>query len=116
MITNQVAFDQIWEYFVVQGNPQSEERQSCKLRTVSGKRCAIGLLIPDELYKSEMEGEAAQDLTTKHPQLEPHLPESLFSIALQEAHDEPSSETFSQEIEIHLRQVAQDYKLTIPGG
>jgi hypothetical protein len=39
-----------------------DNRCTCKYRSMSGDKCFIGELIPDEMYKPEIEGMLASDL------------------------------------------------------
>ena len=55
-----------WDWFVVQGKPQSMGKRDgemvCKYRAGKSKRCAVGIFIPDNRYKREMEGGDLNDL------------------------------------------------------
>ena len=59
-LTKQEVFDQVWDYFVVQGHPQSIYYDtsgfgSCMYRSENSK-CAIGIFIPDDEYSISLEG------------------------------------------------------------
>lgn len=59
MLTKQEIFDKVWDYFVVQGKPRSSDANGkCQYLTDDGCRCAVGVLMPDNV------AEAARLLTT----------------------------------------------------
>lgn len=59
--TAQDIFDTVATHLLTQGKRSVNEAGGCAYRGVNGQMCAIGVLIPDELYSAErMEG---QDVT-----------------------------------------------------
>jgi hypothetical protein len=54
-LNKQEAFDKAVKGIILQGGP-SREGTGCLYRGPDGKKCAIGHLIPDELYDPDMEG------------------------------------------------------------
>jgi hypothetical protein len=48
--------DFVREQLIKQGKPAKFEAGPCYYRTADGCKCAIGHLIPNELYQKEMEG------------------------------------------------------------
>ena len=63
MSTMQKIYDHIWNHFIVEGNPFGYDHQEyiCKYRTTGGAKCAVGCLIPDDLYDEEIEGIGVAD-------------------------------------------------------
>lgn len=68
-LTNQQIFDRVAEHLLRQacksvrgGGNDSGVDQECAYRGADGRRCAIGCLIPDELYNGSIEGTAVGDL------------------------------------------------------
>lgn len=65
-IANQEIFNRAWQAFIVEGRPPStgavnndpSSPPRCQYRAEGGRRCAIGLCIPDEMYDPGMEGHA----------------------------------------------------------
>jgi hypothetical protein len=56
-LNKQEAFDKAARGIILQGGPSREDGSACCLyRGPDGRRCAIGHLIPDELYDPDMEG------------------------------------------------------------
>lgn len=48
----------------------------CKYRAADGKKCAIGGLIPDEMYNSNMECNSARSLLSYYSELKKYLTET----------------------------------------
>lgn len=61
----QEIFDLVVEHLFTQGRPACQDDGRCRYRMAGGLRCAIGALIPDELYKEEFEGASAYRLVYK---------------------------------------------------
>jgi hypothetical protein len=55
-LTNQECFNKVWDWFVVNKNPQSIKDNVCQYRGPNGAKCAAGVLMPDENYSVEFEG------------------------------------------------------------
>lgn len=51
----QEIFNKVSTHLLTQGRPAREEDR-CRYRTTDGLFCAVGCLIPDELYSSSFEG------------------------------------------------------------
>lgn len=129
LLNKQRVFNKVWDYFVVQKKPQSRGIGifgACKYRSADGNKCAIGCLIPDELYSPEFDspGEglssAVDDLVTTIPEFRLALgsvvdlaEENMMRLllSLQCAHDE-----YFDEIEDALRNVASTYNLEVPSA
>ena len=76
----------------------------------STKRCAIGCLIPDNLYEKEMEGNAVDDLLRNFPKVKKFFDgvSSDLLAALQIVHDNELVKNWPRELEV----VAKSYGLT----
>lgn len=55
MITNQEIFDRVADHLIKQGKP-ARDRTGCRYRGPGGTQCALGCLIKDEFYSTELEG------------------------------------------------------------
>jgi hypothetical protein len=55
MKTNQQVFDFVATHLFAQGRQAKDIDGSCMYRSPEGNACAVGCLIPDDMYKSEME-------------------------------------------------------------
>ena len=51
----QEVFDLVVEHLFKQGRPAYDGNQGCRYRTHDGLRCAVGVLIPDDLYDPAFE-------------------------------------------------------------
>lgn len=122
-MNKQEVFDRVWNHFVVEGNPLSISRDiegSCLYRGPDGTKCAVGLLIPDELYSPDMEGNSVcgliDDFANKSlaKVLDVENKDDISFLArLQSAHDLADD---VDPIEDRLRDVAERCKLSIPRG
>ena len=89
-LTKQQIFDRATEHLRQQRAQSIDPVTSvCRYRGPDGLKCAVGVLIPDELYSPEMEGLLADEVVKRHPALA-----SLFSAdspsllnSLQHVHD-----------------------------
>lgn len=114
--TLQEVFDVVATHLLTQNKKaQHEETGECMYRTCDGLRCAVGVLIPDELYDPNMEWTGVVTVTeraTKTPMqsrlvvaYEPYL-ELLTS--LQTIHDR----SLPSEWPGALSNLAKEYRLT----
>jgi hypothetical protein len=56
-LTLQDVFNKNWQCFVIEGQPRAvNTNQQCCYKTSDGKKCAIGVCIPDEIYRPTMNG------------------------------------------------------------
>lgn len=117
-MTNQEAFTKVIIHLRTQGHPAiDKDKDVCVYRHPNGiDRCAIGILIPDEEYKSDFEGELVGKIYSMVPSFQ-NLDINLLTI-LQYMHDSSSHKGFNiewpKEIEIEFLYIAQKYNLHIP--
>ncbi len=112
MLTNQEVFNRVWQNFVVEKAPQSKsEGYYCLYRGPDGKKCAAGLLIPDELYQPGFEKRRFSTLPYNITGL---VLSPDFVDYVQQAHDDPQESTFSTDIEARLRRLAAEFRLSVP--
>lgn len=57
MVTSQEVYDKVSAH-LLQQKSQSRNREGCAYRGAGGRMCAVGCLIPDELYKRSFEGKS----------------------------------------------------------
>ena len=67
-MTEQEIFDRVVHHLAKQ-RVLAHEDGSCKYRDKHGNMCAVGCLIPDDLYRDEMEGDSVRDLANR-PEME----------------------------------------------
>lgn len=123
-MTNQEAFDKAVAGLAAQGFKRSvggpDGFEQCVYRGKDGKKCALGHLIPDDLYRPRIEGMGAGN-----PLMRPLLFELGLSIefsrALQSAHDSAYTiDAHDKQIDAPetmkamLRRVADKFGLTKP--
>lgn len=93
----QAIFNAVATHLFRQGKPAySFDEHACMYRTPDGLKCAVGCLIPDELYTPLMEFQAAGNLITYASVRGYQLPEFIEANArllreLQEVHDDPDN-------------------------
>jgi len=88
-MTLQEIFDKVVQHARTQGTEAMDRLGTCVYRTLDGRKCFIGALIPDEEYNPDMEGASVADLCSAYPYID-----RMFSgisdytlMALQDIHD-----------------------------
>lgn len=123
MYTLQSIFDTVWNHFIVNETlPGMDVSGACAYKAgeePNCRKCAVGILIPDELYEPEMEGEPASTLVTSWDSLIPlfsQIPEDFID-DLQHAHDDSigADLPFHKKFELSLLMLASQYELMVPG-
>lgn len=77
-------------------------RDRCLFRAPDGTSCAIGALIPDELYHPDMEKLTTHELIKQHPELAPHgisYKNADLLGRLMNIHDVASSDSWDEELQ-----------------
>lgn len=90
MIGNQEAFDRVVRHLLVQRAKSrlfGRAGSYCAYRGANGFRCAIGGLLPDDVYDPEMEALSVDLLIEKFPAVQDLLPECSMALTLQSVHD-----------------------------
>jgi len=111
-VTNQEAFNKVVKHLLAQMK-QSSKGDNCLYRGPNGTKCAIGCLIPDELYDPKMENTIAFNIkhfNNKMLMLFNGIDIDLLE-ALQEVHDQSSPDQWTN----NLKLVAENHNLTWPG-
>jgi hypothetical protein len=111
--TEQDVFDAVWAGMESQGWKRSTDEDGwCMYRGVDGRRCAVGHLIPDDLYRPSMEVSGVDDKPVRTVLRAIGVENISFLYELQKAHDgAPSGAPLREE----FRCVAKEHGLTIPG-
>ena len=100
-MNKQEVFNTVWNhineqnlasYGALPDNDQNDYgSEGCLYRNAYGHKCAIGCLIPDDKYHSDMEGKSVTSLVVDFPQALEHIAPSVkdceFLEQLQYAHD-----------------------------
>lgn len=121
--TAQQIFDRVWHHFLVEKQPFSYDPATggCYYRGADGARCAVGLFIPDSVYKEEMEQPFCDLVCSSDApgRLRAFLAkhEDLF-MKLQEAHDSApgygSAAARRAAFRSDLRRIAKRFGLQVP--
>lgn len=109
-MTNQEAFTKVEKHLLTQNKQASRtipgtEITECRYRTEDGLKCALGCLIPDELYRDCIEGIPVGDLNLHEIGLA-GIDVTLLT-RLQDIHDIYPPEQWPD----NLRRAASDYGL-----
>jgi hypothetical protein len=122
-MTRQEMFDRVWQHFVVDGRPLAragDAAGNCYYRMPDGRRCALGVLISDEMYSPAFEGRPARALIEGSGPLAAILKDGLegtpeqqsaFVQSLQYCHDEAGD---TDDIRTNLERLAVNHGLQIP--
>ena len=90
-MTKQEMYDKVKAHLLTQGAKSSIPGIDCAYRGEHGRKCAIGVLIPDEVYSPEMEGRTVGLLSIVYPNIELKYLEIegtiRFANKLQQIHD-----------------------------
>ena len=116
----QEIFDKVAPHLFTQGCRSSADAAdffaSCLYRGPNGMSCAVGVLIPDELYDPEMETITITNLVNDDEggwNLPSWMKEKVeFLTSLQVTHDCPGNWESTADMQQELRKVAANYKLS----
>lgn len=124
MAQAQEVFNKVATHLFTQGRQAADEDShglggiSCRYRASDGTRCAVGVLIPDEVYDSEMEGQdvgslllGLGDVSPAYPALTWLVPLRSLLDNLQDVHDFDFNWRSDKEMREALREVAQRHRL-----
>lgn len=125
--SNQDAFNRVWQHFIVEKNPRSvqpvvTEDSGCTYRSVmdGGKinGCGIGCMLPDHLYRRELENKSVVVITDDSLQYSGITEwfkkcSRSFLSELQLCHDRSSNEDIEHFVK-DLQDLAKAFKLTVP--
>jgi hypothetical protein len=104
MITLQQIFDAAWQAFIVEGKPPAVEYGSCSYLTPDGRKCAVGLTLP-EGHECQSDSLRFADLVNGYPE--------LFDAVIRHASDERLNE-FQGDLhdELITKSAATDQRLS----
>lgn len=88
----QSVFNTVAKHLLTQNARAADEDGKCFYRAPNGMKCAMGALIPDELYKPTMENKEASYVCNNYPEIAQHLgvetmEDRAFLNNLQRLHD-----------------------------
>ena len=116
--SEQEVFDYVIGHLVRQGSRSvSAGGTDCRYRGSDGSKCAVGCLIPDELYVWRMEWSSLSGLCEHFPDvcaktgIKRH---NDILKCLQHMHDSPSTWQNQDSFSYQARRIADLYNLTVP--
>lgn len=117
MKTSQEVFDIVAKHLITQGKPAHDPRTATCYYRFEGLKCAVGAIIPDELYDADMECRTVSELNAKFPTLGPFLGDIPLLTDLQMTHDAEqirnADRTFNiRALKYRLEAIANTYGLT----
>ena len=108
----QEIFDTVATHLFTQGR-RAFDGVGCVYRTPEGLSCAVGCLIPDDLYAPEMEGHGVTFLLDEFTELPDWFSENLGLLAeLQNTHDHDLCWKSTSAMHRALTRVAREYGLS----
>ena len=112
-MNKQKTFETVAKHLFQQGKQATDEAGSCVYRAYDGSQCAVGCLIPDELYVKELEGTAVGNIFRKFPEIVDFIgSENLSMLArLQHIHDSRRYWESTEDMKTALEECADDYDL-----
>lgn len=116
MKSAQSVFNKVIRHLRRQG-VRSVDGHRCLYRGPDGTSCAVGCLIPDELYDPSMEGQGVGSLIydAEHPKtVQRLLGPRLLLEELQNLHDEYMREGWNDECETEAQRIADKFGLEMP--
>lgn len=117
-MTPQEIFDTVAKHLFKQGcrsvEDESLDDPACLYRGPEGRMCAVGVLIPDELYNTDLEYQNAAYLVEKVGSPFPEWMKANVNLlhSLQISHDRPHHWLNSEAMRERLRVVATQYDLS----
>lgn len=111
-MNNQEAFDKAVSGVLKQASKSFDFDHGCRYRGPNGLKCAVGHLIPDEIYKPEMEIGIAS-LYQENLEITMLFKDVSLPMlrALQRAHDNSSEISFVDDFKIKAFDIAAYYEL-----
>jgi hypothetical protein len=130
MMTKQEIFDRVWNHLNAQGRAAAKQtplgqgacQYRAKLEDGTVLSCAVGCLIPDELYDEKLEGQTVEMLyrtLMQSPRVKAIWDvlgrENLGLLAdLQSAHDNILKTVGLEFWRARMRDIASEFNLTVP--
>jgi hypothetical protein len=114
-MTEQKIFDTVALHLIKQGKQSIDAAKGmCLYRGPNGLKCAVGCLIPDKVYRPEMEGHSVSRFIDTYDGLNFLQPFDAILNDLQEAHDATYGENqkWTDAVVLRLRKIAKKYNLS----
>jgi hypothetical protein len=104
-MNNQEIFDKVATHLFAQGE-RAHVSGSCRYRTEDGLKCAVGCLIPDEMYSDLMEDTSIHSFPDQFPDVYEYLggEQTIILLSdLQSIHDWPQNWSSEDKLRENLR-------------
>ena len=114
-MNKQETFETVSKHLFAQGKRSYDEGQRiCQYRYTDGTKCAVGCLIPDEMYKEGMEGWSVRILFNTFPEIKELLGAENIRLLenLQTAHDNQYSWSDTSSMRSALTEVGLNHGLS----
>ncbi len=113
-MTEQEIFDTVAIHLIKQGKQSADAFGNCLYRGPEGLKCAVGCLIPDEVYQRNMECRVVSRLLGNYDSLKFLQPFDALLSKLQYAHDEAYGEgqIWTDTVVSYLYKIAEEYNLS----
>jgi len=117
--SEQEVFDYVIGHLVSQGKQslQTEGWEPCAYRGENGTKCAVGALIPDEVYNDGMEGNPVDGLIERFPReclITGIIKHANLLIDLQKLHDDQSVWKDNGRFKDRVVAIAKNNNLNVP--
>lgn len=121
-LTAQQIFDKVAKHLFAQGERAVSESGTCEYRSAGGNKCAVGVLIPYDVYDPKMEGDNIDGVWHFDGVEDLFAPDTRYLLSsLQVIHDDLGSEVdgnghrynwqSTKNMRAALARVASDFKL-----
>lgn len=111
-MTEQEIFDKVAVALIDQGKRSVSKSGACRYRGPNGLKCAIGILISDDMYRKDIEQTDVVDIIDKRVLPREYSKFIPFLDDLQSAHDGASGSDFVAHFKIRMCDVAECWKLS----
>lgn len=105
-MNSQQMFDKVAKHLLTQN-----AKSRALYRGRGGMMCAIGCLIPDDLYSPKMEGIWVERLVAYFPELKKFIPDLALADRLQRIHDVCACNRWKDELRRAARNFHLSYKI-----
>ena len=115
---HQKIINRVYSFLVKQGGPALTNDSRCAYRGEGGKKCAVGCLIPDSMYSTEMEDKSVKCLCIGHLVPEVWKNDLGLLVLLQCAHDSSRhfspDGTWNEKFYRKMKKIAEWYECVLP--
>ena len=113
-MTSQQIFNIVATHLFAQGKKSEDHSKRCVYRGANGTKCAVGVLIPDEVYQSKWDQNSFSVdsiFYLKRDDMQPLAPHRDLLVGLQRIHDNYINWHASQTMHMALSMVAKEFGL-----